>query len=75
MTAVAATSVSTGKHNGTNDNANPTGPVVYDAADDDGRAGTDTNDAAAADDGTATADDGADGADATHGAAATVGHT
>ena len=72
----AATSVSTGKHDGTNDDAEPYGPTdaVHEPADD-GRAGADTNDAAATEDDTATADDSADGTDATHGTLATVGLT
>ena len=52
---------------------NQNGPAVHDTTDDDGCTGTDANDAASVDDGTATVDDGTDAADATHGAAATVG--
>ena len=71
--AASTTSVYTGEHDGTNDDVEPNEPTsaVHEPADD-GRTGTDANNAVTADDGTVTAYDGADGANATHGAAATV---
>ena len=41
LAAAAATSVSTGEHDGTNDDAKPNCPTVHDATDADGRTGTD----------------------------------
>ena len=74
-TAAAAINVSTGKHDGTICDARPNGIAVHGTTADAVRAGTDANDAAAADDGTATTDDGTNGAIVSHGTAATVGLT
>jgi hypothetical protein len=67
--AAAATSVSAGKHNGTNDDTKPHGATdtVHELTDDN-CASTDANDAA-------TADDADDGADATYVRATVIGST